>query len=131
MMGSQGEVVAAVVAALQADAGVVALLGNPVRVWDQVPRGAEFPYVQLGPCETRPLRGDAGAVEHGLVLNCVSRFAGAEEARAVAEAVEAGLEGLVLTGLVGCEVRAVAVRRSADQARALAVMRVRLVVSLG
>lgn len=128
MMGQQGDVIAALIAAVAADEAAVAVLGDPVRVWDQVPMGAVFPYVQMGACECRALRGDTGAVEHLVVLNCVSRFAGAEEVRAVAGLVEAALEGVQIEGLVSCEVRAVEVRRTADQARAFAVMRVRVVV---
>jgi hypothetical protein len=131
MMGAQGDVIVALIAAMGADAAAGEMLGDPVRVWDQVPQGAVFPYVQIGGCESRPLRGDAGAVEHLVVLNCVSRFAGAEEARAVAGVVEGALARLELSGLVSCEVRGVEVRRTSDQARAFAVMRLRVVVDLG
>lgn len=128
MMGRQGDVIAALIAAMAADGAAGVVLGDPVRIWDQVPQGAAFPYVQIGACESRSLGADAGAVEHLVVLNCVSRFAGGEEARAVAGLVEAALEGVVIEGLVSCEVRSVEVRRTADQARAFAVMRVRVVV---
>ena len=130
MMGAQGEVIAALISAIGADAAALEVLGDPVRVWDQVPLGAVFPYLQIGGCESRLLRGDAGAAEHLVVLNCVSRFAGAEEARAVAGVVEGALAGVALSGLVSCEVRGVEVRRTVDQARAFAVMRLRVVVSL-
>lgn len=133
MTGDQARLIQAVVAGLGADAAARALLGDPARVWDEPPRGAAFPHVQIGRCDSRSLGGEGGAVEHQLVLTGVSRFAGMEEARAVAAVVEDVLGRLALDGggLVSCEVRSVTVSRSRDLGRAWAVMRVRAVTDGG
>ena len=131
MLASQEAVIAAVVAAIGGDEVAKGLLGDPVRVWDLPPKGAAVPYVQVGGCESRAVRGDSGAVEHVLGLSCVSRGIDLAEARAVAAAVEGALAGLVLEGLVSCDLRAVEVRRGAELSRGVGVMRVRVVVDLG
>lgn len=125
-----GVLIEGLIAGLQGDVAAREVLGDPVRVWDQVPRDAAFPYVQIGRCESRSLGADGGGQVHQLVLSCVSRFEGMEEARAVAQVVEAVLERLVLAQgrLVSCEVRGLEVSRSGDMRRAFAVMRVRAVV---
>jgi len=130
MLASQVSLIAAVVEAVQGDEVAKGLLGDPVRVWDQPPKGAALPYVQVGGCESRAVRGDSGAVEHGLSLSCVSRSIELGEVRAVAAAVEGALAGLVLEGLVSCDVRVVQVRRGGT-GRGEASVRVRVVVDLG
>lgn len=64
----------AVVAALKADAGVRAALGDPARVFDKAPRGAAFPYLSLGRGESEPLDG-AGVdlIDHRLTLHIWAR----------------------------------------------------------
>ena len=55
----------ALVAALQGDAALAALLDG--RVWDQAPQGAAFPHLLIGRCESRPLAADGGGVEQALI----------------------------------------------------------------
>jgi len=83
---------------LRADAGVQALLGEPARVHDEPPEVRVYPLVLFGRAETRPWGGlDGEGVEHALTLTCVSRFDGAEEAKAVIAALRAALHGVDLT----------------------------------
>lgn len=129
MTDHEGALQKALVAALKADAALAAVLGG--RVWDQAPEAAEFPHLLVGRCESRPLAADGGGVEQALTLTTVSRFAGTEEARAVAAAVRARLhEG----ALEADGVRTVTLRvtfsdvfRAGDGRRTYAVVRVRAV----
>jgi len=87
---------AAVLACLRADSSVSALLSG--RIYDEPPASPGYPYVTLGRTETRPWGGLNGeGVEHALSLTCVSRFGGAEEAKAVVAALRAALHGAALT----------------------------------
>jgi hypothetical protein len=59
----------AIYEALVANAALVALLGAP-RVYDDVPRGAAFPYVTFGPSVVRDWStGSEGGTEHLLTLH--------------------------------------------------------------
>lgn len=131
MTDHEGALIAALIAHLQGDAALQALLGEPVRIWDAPPQDAVFPHLIVGRGESRPVAAAECGMEHRLTLSCASRFAGSEEARAVAAAVRARLDGAVLTGggvrTVGLGVTFSDVFRSADRRRAWAVMRVRAV----
>ena len=119
----------AVVAALKGDAAVSALIQG--RVYDQAPEGALCPYLALGRCESRPVAADGGGVEQRLTLTGVSRFAGSEEAKAVAAAVRACLHEAVLEadGVRTATLRATFadVFRAGDGRRTYAVVRLRAV----
>jgi len=126
----------ALIAHLGADAAVGALLGKPssgegARIWDQPPQGAGFPHLLVGRSESRPVAAEGCGVEHTLSLNCASRFAGTEEAKAVCAAVRAALLDVVLEA---DGVRTISVRttfsdvfRSGDLKRTYGVLRVRAV----
>ncbi|HAQ35464.1 MAG: hypothetical protein CMF74_08330 [Maricaulis sp.] len=80
----------ALIAHLSADAGVVALLGDPPRVFDEEPDGAAYPYVTIG----RGVSEDADAsgarvIEHRLTLHVWVRYGGRREAKTVVDAVRA------------------------------------------
>jgi Protein of unknown function (DUF3168) len=119
----------AVLAALKADAAVAALVGE--RVFDQAPEGTVCPYLALGRCESRPVAADGGGVEQRMTLTGVSRFAGSEEAKAVAAAVRACLHEAVLEadGVRTATLRAnfADVFRAGDGRRTYAVVRLRAV----
>lgn len=99
-----GVLVKAVVAALSAEAGVKALLGDPVRVFDVPPKGTVAPYLVIGRGVEVPLNADGGGSEVTLSLSVVSRFSGQEEARTVVAAVRSALDGLAVSdgGVTGC-----------------------------
>lgn len=121
----------ALIAHLKADAGVRALLGEPARIWDAVPKDAAFPHLLIGRCESRPVGADGGGVEQALTLTVVSRFRGTEEAKAVAAAVRLALNDAVLEAdgvrTVNLRVTFADVFPGADAARTFAVLRVRAV----
>ena len=118
-----------VLAALKADPAVAALVGG--RVFDQAPEGAEHPHLVIGQCESRPVAADGGGVEQRLTLTGLSRFAGSEEAKAVAAAVRACLHEAVLEadGVRTATLRAnfADVFRAGDGRRTYAVVRLRAV----
>lgn len=117
---------------LRADPGLVPLLGDPPRVHDQPPAEPVWPLVLLGRAETRPWGGlDGEGVEHALTLTCLSRFDGAEEAKAIIAAIRARLHGAApaLDGhrLVNLRVTYGDVFRAADARMVQGVLRVRAV----
>ena len=131
MKDHEGALVKALIAHLRGDGALKALLGDPVRVWDQPPEEPAFPHLLIGKSESRGLKADGGGVEHRLTLTCASRFAGMEEARAVAAAARARVADAPLEAdgvkAVSLGVTFTDVFRSADLKRAWAVMRLRAV----
>ena len=97
MSGDHGAALqAALLRHLRADAGLKAQLGDPARVWDQVPRKAVFPLLLIERSESRPVPADGCGVEHRLSLRVLSGFGGVTEVRAVVAAVRAALEDVQL-----------------------------------
>ncbi|HEX7799246.1 MAG TPA: DUF3168 domain-containing protein [Asticcacaulis sp.] len=122
----------ALLAFLRAQDSLTAWLGTPPRVWDQPPGEPVFPYVTFGRGRMQAIGGvDAEVAEQTLNLMCVSRFGGAEEARAVAGALRALLDGaaLSLSDQVLCSLRVVFVDvfRAADMRTTYALIRLRAV----
>lgn len=119
----------AMLARLKADPALDALLAG--RVFDQAPEGAETPNLVIGRCESRPVAAADCGVEQRLTLTVVSRFAGMEEAKAVAAAVRACLEAAALEddGVRPATLRTVFsdVFRAGDGRRTYAVVRLRAV----
>ena len=119
----------AMLARLKADPALDALLAG--RVFDQAPEGAETPNLVVGRCESRPVAAADCGVEQRLTLTVVSRFAGMEEAKAVAAAVRACLEAAALEadGVRTATLRTVFsdVSRAGDGRRTYAVVRLRAV----
>jgi hypothetical protein len=87
----------AIYAALVADVPLVALLGGE-RVYDDVPRGAAFPYVTFGAGVTRDWStGTEMGAEHMLTLRAWSKAGGTREVHLVLEAVRTALHEAPLT----------------------------------
>jgi hypothetical protein len=83
---------AGVLAALSADAGVRAVLGNPARVFGEEPDVPVFPYATLGESQTTPRDSSTKeAHEHALTVHVWSRHGGRAEAHEVAAAIRAAL----------------------------------------
>ena len=98
MSGDHGAALqAALLRHLRADAGVKACLGDPARVWDQVPRKAVFPHLLIERSESRPVPADGCGIEHRLSLRVLSGFGGVPEVRAVVAAVRVALEDVRLS----------------------------------
>lgn len=117
---------------LRADADLAVLLGDPPRVHDETPAQPVWPLVVFGRAETRPWGGlDAEGLEHALTLAALSRFDGAEEARAIVAALRARLHNAELTldgwRLVNLRVTYGDVFRAADGRSFQGVIRLRAV----
>lgn len=97
MSSPDWELQKAIYGALVADTGVVAALGG-ARIYDDVPRGAVFPYVTFGPVTTRDWStGTEQGAEHTLTLRAWSKNGGAREVHLVLDAVRAALHEAALT----------------------------------
>jgi hypothetical protein len=119
----------AVFAHLSADATLPALIGTPPRVYDQTPDDPIYPFVQMGQVTTRPWGGLLGdGIEHVFTMTCVSRFGGAEEAKAVMAAVRDDT-ALTLTDNTLVNLRFIYgdVFRAADWRSTFAILRFRAV----
>lgn len=121
---------AAVLDHLRADTALDALLSG--RVFDEPPASPGYPHVTLGRSQSRPWGGvDGEGVEHSLTLTCVSRFDGAEEAKAVVAAMRAALHGADLTltdhRLVNLRATYADVFRASDWRSTYGILRVRAV----
>ncbi|MGZ8362872.1 MAG: DUF3168 domain-containing protein [Caulobacteraceae bacterium] len=117
---------------LRADAALIALIGDPPRVYDEPPAAPVYPQVLLGRAETRPFGGgDSEGVEHAVSLTVTSRFGGAEEAKAVTAAVRAALHNADLAledhRLVNLRVTYCDVFRSTDWRATFGILRLRAV----
>lgn len=117
---------------LKGQASLSVWLGAPVRVYDEVPHEPVYPYLRLGRVEARPIGGiEAEATEQVLTLTAVSRFAGTEEARAIAAELRQLLDqaSLTLEGqhVVSVRVTYVDVFRSSDRYSIHGLVRLRVV----
>lgn len=97
-MSSPGwELQKAIYAELAADSALTALLGGE-RIYDDVPRGAAFPYVTFGPSTTRDWStGTETGAEHLITLRAWSKGGGQKEVHILLEAVRAALHEAPLT----------------------------------
>lgn len=82
---------------LTSDVALTALLGG-VRVYDDVPERAEFPYVTFGQTAERDwATGSEEGSEHTVTLHVWSRARGRKEANAILAAARAALHDAPLT----------------------------------
>ena len=122
----------AIFARLRGDPALSALLGDPVRVYDEPPADPVYPYLTLARSEAKPWGGTEGeGVEHTLTLSVVSHFGGAEEAKAVSALIRASLHNAALSledhRLVNLRVTYADVFRSSEWRSTLGVLRLRAV----
>ena len=122
----------ALYAALLADAGLKALVGDPVRLYDDVPAGAAFPFITFGDSDIRDwsTMTEQGA-EHTVTLNVWSRYEGHKEAQDILDALEAALQDapLSLTGhaLINLQFVSSQIIRDPDGATTHGTLRLRAV----
>lgn len=97
MTGPAAALQKAVIAALEANAGVAALVGD--RIYDEPPQGVAFPFVRLGRKDISPLRMQCRTDTDILFsVEVHSRpMAGRVEAEAIAYAVQTALDDADLT----------------------------------
>lgn len=96
-VGAEQALESAILAALAADAGVKAVLGDPPRLFDAATAQPAYPFFEIARHEATPA-GSAGweGSEHRIDLAIVSRESGRSEARAALAAVRAALAGAAL-----------------------------------
>ncbi|MAS08210.1 MAG: hypothetical protein CL534_26450 [Ahrensia sp.] len=94
-MSAAHDLQAAIVAALKADAEIVAMLGDAERVLDRVPPERDFPFVAIGRTSVQDWSTDdhAGG-EHLVTLRCWSRATSRAEVLAIAERMTVALAAL-------------------------------------
>jgi len=129
MTSTSLELQKAVVAALAADSGLTALLGGP-RIYNDVPRGAQLPYVTLGESTVRDWStGTDTGHEHLMTVSAWSRANGEREVHLILAAVERVLHDapLPMTGvrLVNLRHEFSEVRRDADGETSRGLLRLR------
>ena len=122
---------AAIHDALTADGALTALLGGP-KVFDEVPRGAAFPYVTLGEARVTDFStGTEPGEEHQITLHAWSRQGGHREAHMISGALLQALDDapLALTDhrLVNLRFATADVRRETDGRTYHALVRFRAV----
>jgi len=119
----------ALISHLKADPAVESLIED--RIWDAAPSSPGYPHLLVGRSESRPIGADGGGVEHLLTLTVVSRFQGAEEAKAAMAAIRLRLADARLDAdgvrVISLTVRFTDVWRSPTGPRTYAVLRVRAV----
>ncbi|MEM7425189.1 MAG: DUF3168 domain-containing protein [Pseudomonadota bacterium] len=82
--------------ALTGDAGVLATLGGP-HIHDDVPQGADFPFVSIGEIRTNDWSTQsARGHEHFLTLHAWSRARGRKEVQAIMTALDQLLDGAAI-----------------------------------
>lgn len=122
---------AAIHTALVEDTALAAILGG-AHVYDEPPRGAEFPYVTLGESRLSDLSGDAAPTqEHQLTLHAWSRQGGHKQAHAIAGALLNALDDAPLDieshTLVNLRFVLADIRRAGDGRTYHAIVRFRAV----
>jgi len=97
-MSSAWELQTAAKAALAADAGLIALAGNPPRIFDAVPQNAARPYLVFVEWQTAEDDADDLRLDrHTFALRISSEHQGLKEVKAIAAQVEAALHARALT----------------------------------
>ena len=91
-MSAAHDLQAAMVAALKADAELVALLGGAERILDRVPPELEFPFVAIGRTSAQDWStDDREGTEHLVTIRCWSRVKSRSEVLALAQRVTTAL----------------------------------------
>lgn len=83
--------------ALGANAGLIALMGSPVRVFDAVPAGAARPHIAFAEWRSEEEGSDdARLARHAFTLRVSSEHQGVKEAKAIAVQIEEALHNAAL-----------------------------------
>jgi Protein of unknown function (DUF3168) len=119
-------------AAFKADAGVIAALGNPVRIYDAPVKMAALPFAVWRRFETRNIDASSATThEHIATLEVVCKQTGASEARAAVDALANRAAGPVPSA-VGAKIILVLpvfsdVLRAADGKTWLGILRLKII----
>jgi hypothetical protein len=88
----------AIVTVLKASADLQSLIGNPIRLYQDAPANATFPYVTLGEGQVVPDLADCiDGSEIYPILHVWSRASGFGEAKSIAATIWKALNGATLT----------------------------------
>jgi hypothetical protein len=88
----------AIYAALAANTDLQALIGDPPRLFDYVPRDSAFPYVVIGDeTESDWSTATEDGTEHQLTIHVWSRSSGHKEAKSIAEIIRSSLNNAALS----------------------------------
>ena len=87
----------AIFAALSADSGVRALIGDPPRLYDMAPARPVFPHVVFSDARETKIPGADGLIEHDIRLGVHSRYEGRREAADIIAAILSVIDGAPLT----------------------------------
>jgi len=88
----------AIFTALSGDAALATLIGDPPRIYDDPPGGAELPYVQIGDGTESDWGTSSGeGAEHQLTIHAWSRNGGRMETRAILASIHDALHEAPLT----------------------------------
>ena len=88
----------AIYAAIAASTDLQALIGDPPRLFDFVPRESVFPYVVIGDgIQSDWSTATEDGTEHQLTINAWSRSTGHKEAKAIAEIIRVTLNNAALS----------------------------------
>ena len=122
---------AAIRDALATDGALTSLLGG-ARIYDEVPRAANYPYVSLGEARVTDFSaGEQPGEEHQLTLHAWSQQGGHREAHMIAGALLQALDDAPLTlagqHLVNLRFAVADIRREADGRTYHALVRFRAV----
>ncbi len=121
-------VLAAILARLQADAGVMAQVGTPARVFAYPPTGATFPYIVLTLSDTRDAGAKSLTAQSAVLLVAVHhRDRTGGEGRRVLAAVRDSLHDATLSTVARCQEEFAGGTGPEDAPRALA--RYRLIIA--
>ncbi len=125
----------AVYGALSSDATLKTLIGDPARLYDQVPPAALFPYVTLGDVVLRDFdTKDRSGFEQSVTLHIWSRYRGRKELKEIMNAVHSVLHGADLNvdgaDYVDCRFQTASTNLDGDGLTFHGVMRFRMVVQL-
>ncbi|MFZ1991862.1 MAG: DUF3168 domain-containing protein [Alphaproteobacteria bacterium] len=98
MTSSAWSLQAAIRSALETNADLIALVGNPPPVHDRVPTGAQLPYIAFGDWKVDENDADDARIDlHAIMIDVWSSYAGLKQAKAIAIVIEAALHGAALT----------------------------------
>lgn len=97
MSGAAWALQQAIYGHLTRDDALKSELGTPMRIYDNAPIGAVFPFLLLGEGRISDWQGVTGGFEHDLRLHAFSRYAGRREVKRIMGALYDALHDASLT----------------------------------
>ena len=105
-MDAQWKLQKAIYQRLMDDPALQGLIGDPAHIFDDPPKGADYPYIVIGETKSTDWPGVEGGLEHDIRVHAFSRYAGRREIKQIQSAVydvlhdvELSLDGLKLVNL--------------------------------